>query len=425
MMKRICLLAVFCILLCSCQGRNYETNAQATAEITRVPIIYPKITEYHPAQKVVKTPEATLTPTPTVPVIIPVETMPTAAAYNDPQLVMRIYGEEVWRGVISFSHNGQFIAQAYSGVKIWDIENRVLVFEKEFPYQGVATNVVFSPDDQYIAVNTSDFYYADGGADSHLLIWDTTTGELIQDIVQHEAIMSANHGYDPEPTIYQIPVNAMAFFPTENRLAFANGNNIEIIDLSGETESVRWTLGEEMYASALSIRDDGEMMYILMEWNKNHTFSFNYSWKYRVEIWRPNPNGFMKAIRFEEVYQREGTDKFLVDQYLIEEDRQANTLTAVNLTTDTYSEFPYRMGWKYFNEDASLMFVVRYIGVSTEYEGWEIWNTDTWRSSITFMPAVIDNMFGINDVAFHPNKNLVAVDYHGSIYVYDISFLNE
>ena len=135
MMKRICLMAVFCILLSSCQGRNYETNVQATADITSVPVNYPKIIDYHPTEKVTKTPEATLTPTPTMPVIIPIETLPTSAADNDPQMVMRICSDDAWRGVIAFSHNGQFIAQAYNGIKIWDIENRVLVFEQEFPYQ--------------------------------------------------------------------------------------------------------------------------------------------------------------------------------------------------------------------------------------------------------------------------------------------------
>jgi WD40 repeat protein len=202
-------------------------------------------------------------------------------------------------------------------------------------------------------------------------------------------------------------------------LVYASGNKIKIQEVLGKGEALEWSLGDKMYASEISIRGDGEFLYMLMKWYKNLTFPALYRWKFKVQIWHPATKSLRREIKFEEVDPL-NADMWLVGQYLLHEDTINATLEVLDLSTDERKDFPYRIGWKYFNSDASLMAVVRYIGADEDDKGIEIWDTDTWRNLYTFKPSFIDNGFFLTDVSFSPDKSLLAIDYDGQISLWDI-----
>ena len=132
-----------------------------------------------------------------------------------------------------------------------------------------------------------------------------------------------------------------------------------------------------------------------------------------------NTKSLRREIKYPEadpLYER----MFLVDINLLYENEIKGTLEVKNLSTDKKGDFPYRIGWKYFNSDASLMLCVLYIGVEQDKQGIEIWNTDTWRNLYTFKPAFMNNWFFLNDVAFNSDNSLLAIDYDGQVSLWDI-----
>jgi len=345
----------------------------------------------------------------------------TPRAANEPGLIALFGEQSSYDSSLVFSPDGILIAQANYSVKLWDVGTHTLIRELKYPYSEkyYATKALFSPDNSLIAVNITDYITYNGSPNGHLLVWDVSTGELLQDWAQEHATMSAYDGFQSEPRIYNIPVNAMAFFPASTKLVYANGNKIEIRDVRQDEESIVWSLGDTMYASELGIRDDGEFLYILMKWYKDLTFPALYRWKFKAQIWHTATKSLRREIKFEEVYPL-NADMWLVEQYLVHEDKIKPTFDALDLSADKRKDFPYRTGWKYFNADASLMLVVRYIGVDEDKEGIEIWNTDTWRNIYAFKPTFIDNIFYLSGIAFNPNNSLLAIDYHGQVYLWDI-----
>ena len=346
-------------------------------------------------------------------------TIPEAG--NDPRLIA-IFGDEnqEWFGHLAFSPNGLILAQAISSVKLWDINTHKLIREIKFPYAGQANKILFSPDGNLLAVNISDHHYSwGGGQDARLLVWDVLTGELLQDWVQKHATMSTYDGFQTQPIVYSILTDAMVFFPSSTKLAYANGNRIEIKDASTGEEISSWSLGDKMYASEISIRDDGEFLYLLMKWDKDLNFPALYRMKFVAQIWHPATKSLRHEIKFEEVYPTHA-NMWLVGQNLIYEDKIKSTLSAYAFSLETRKELPFRIGEKYFNADASSMFVIRDIRIDGNKEGFEIWNTDTWRNINISKPSFIENLISISDVVFSPDNSFLAIDFDGRISLWNI-----
>lgn len=402
----LCLLSV---LISSC-GTNPTISASSTLASTELEA---------------STAVATFTPLPTE-TISPTQfpTMPPpviAHATNEPRFIVSLAGDGGSLGSdLVFSPDGRIILQANSSVKLWNVNTHELIHELKFPYSEkyYATRALFSPDGNFIAVSITDYLTHLGEPNGHLLVWNVSTGELQQDWVQDYAVMSAYDGFGPEPRVYNIPVDAMTFFPASTKLAYATGNRIEIRDVLQGGESIGWSLGDAMYASEISIRGDSEFLNILMKWYKDLTFPALYRWKFKAEIWHPATKTLRREIKFEEVYPTHA-DMWLVGQSLLHEDTINGTLDVLDLSEDKSQDFPYRIGWKYFNSDASLMLVIRYIGIDVDKQDIEIWNTDTWRNIYTFKPSFVDNWHFVEGIAFSPDNSLLAIDYDGQLSLWD------
>ena len=319
-----------------------------------------------------------------------------------------------------FSPDGRIIVQADTSVKLWDVSTHKMIRELKYPDYGIpnatnhATKVLFSPDGSLMAVSITDYFTHLGEPNGHLLVWDVVTGELKQNWEQRYATMSAYDGYTSDPRIYNISVDAMVFFPSSTKLAYANGNRIEIKDARTEEEFTSWSLGDTMYASQISIRDDSQFLYVLMRWFKDLNFPALYRYKFKAQIWHPATRSLRREIKFEEVYPRLG-DVRLVGKYLLHQDTIKPALEALDLSTDEKRDFPYRIGMKYFNTDASLMLCLRYI--NNDEIDIEIWKTDTWRNIYSFKTTF---SYNVNSVAFSPDNSLLAIDYHGQVYLWHI-----
>jgi WD40 repeat protein len=372
------------------------------------------------------TPSATFTPIPTetiLPTLSPTS-FPTITphAINEPGFIISLEKQErTISSSLVFSPDGSILAQANSSVKLWDISNHKLIRELKYPYSEkyYATKALFSPDGSFLVVSITDYLMHLEKPNSHLLVWDVATGELQQEWVQEYAVMSAYDGFGGEPRVYTIPVDAMAFFPASTKLAYANGNRIEIKDVQKGGESTGWSLGDTMYASDLSIRDDSKFLYVLMRWYKDLTFPALYRYKFTAQIWHPATKGLRREIKLEEVYPGK-EDVWLVGEYLLHQDTVKPAFEALDLSTDEKRDFPYRIGVKYFNEDASLMLVTRLTRVDEDKESLELWNTDTWRNIYTFKPDFIDEWYFLGNIVFSPDNSLLAIEYDGQVSLWDI-----
>lgn len=323
-------------------------------------------------------------------------------------------------GDLVFSPDGLIIAQADTSLKLWNVNTHKLI--KELNYQNYnkfyATRTLFSPDGNLVAVSITIHPTNLGSTNVHLLIWDVYTGELKQDWEQENAIMSAYNELS-DLIIYNIPVDAMTFFPSSTKLAYASGNRIEVKDAISGEKITSWSLGDKMYASDMTTTGDGEFLYILMKWYKDRISPSKYYWKFKAQTWHPATKSIRQEINYEDV-DISNASMWLIGQALLYEDKNQSSLYAYDFLQDKRKEFPYRIGWKYFNADANLMFVIRYVGVDENKQGIEIWNTDTWRNLYTFRPSFIDNWFLLSDVAFSPENSLMAIDYDGQISLWNI-----
>ena len=322
---------------------------------------------------------------------------------------------------LTFSPDGLILAQADASVKLWDVSTHRLIRELKYPdYEKYyATHALFSPDGSLIVVSITDYLTNLEKPNSHLLVWDISTGELQQDWTQEYAVMAAYDGFQHESRVYNIPVDAMAFFPASTKLAYASGNRIEIRDVLEGGESTGWSLGDTMYASEISIRGEGEFLYILMRWYKDLNFPALYRYKFTAQIWHPVTKSLRREIKFEEVYPGK-EDVWLVGEHLLHQDTIKPALEALDLSTDEKRDFPYRIGSKFFNEDASLMLVYRSIRVDEDKEGLELWETDTWRNIYTVSPNFGDEWYFLSNIVFSPDNSLLAIEYDGQVSLWAI-----
>lgn len=376
-----------------------------------------------PIENEVLTTSATFTPETSLPTLSPT-ILPTVTprAINEPRYIVSLAKQErTISSSLVFSPDGLILAQADASVKLWDVGTHKLIRELKYPYAEklYATNALFSPDGRFIVVSVTDYLMHVETSNGHLLVWNVATGELQQDWIQELAVMSAYDGFQPERRVYNIPVDAMAFFPASTKLAYANGNRIEIRDIQKGGETPGWSLGDTMYASEISFRGDGEFLYILMRWYKDLNFPALYRYKFTAQIWHPATKSLQRVIKFEEVYPGK-EDVWLVGEYLLHQDTIKPALEVLDLSSDEQRDFPYRIGSKFFNEDASLMLVFRSIRVDENKEVLELWKTDTWRNIYTFSPNFGDEWYFLSNIVFSPDNSLLAIEYDGQVSLWDI-----
>lgn len=421
-MEKLCLiLGLISLVLSSC-GLNQAVPPEVTATPTEMETststpgatLTPSLTAL---------PIATITPFPTtqattteLPKVLPTN---TPRADNEPVLIAS-FGktDPLVHSKIVFNPDGIIIAQAASSVKLWDVRTHELIRELEYPYSEKIQpeKILFSPDSSLLAVSLSDHSNSYSDPIGHLLVWEVSSGDLLQDWTQECAIM-----IDPNHGPYHIPVYAMAFLPNSTKLAYANGNNIEIKDVREESEMVVVSLGTEMFASEISIRYDAEFMYVLMDWYFDNPFSVFNGWRSRIQIWHMNTLTLRRELKYpKNDFHYESM--YLVGVNALHENEENATIEVQNLTTDKMGNYPYRKGLKYYNSDTSLMVCFRDGSYYEDGYAIEIWNTDNWRNIFTFKPSFLKygNYYYLSDIAISPENTILAMYYKGEVYLWDI-----
>jgi WD40 repeat protein len=349
---------------------------------------------------------------------------PTPRSTGEPGLIAILGNPENTLGSqtsLVFSPDGRAIAQANKIVRLWDVSTLQIIRELSFPnYDNFfATKIVFSPDGSLLAVNITNriptyLSTTENTTISHLLVWEVTTGTLLEDLILENASMIA-----PEQPSYFIPVNAMAFIPNSTKLAYANGNRIEVLDIKQKGKPNILSLGKEMYASDFFVRDDAEFIYIFMKWHKDHSFPALERFKFRLQVWHLNTKTLRRDLTYDEV-KPSFEDKSLVGMFLLHQNYEEGTLKAQNLINDEIIDFPYRRGLKYFNDDSSLMVCIRSTGFDDNQYSLEIWNTDNWRMIYSFKPDFVDDFYSITDVAFSPDNTKLGLYFSGQVAIWDL-----
>ena len=87
------------------------------------------------------------------------------------------------------------------------------------------------------------------------MIWDIEAGRLMRDWPQELAHLTYKDHYP-----YVIQTTAFEFLPDTPRIAFGSGNAVEIRDPILDSDPVRFQLGDHMYPTELSVREDGQFL---------------------------------------------------------------------------------------------------------------------------------------------------------------------
>lgn len=214
---------------------------------------------------------------------------PITQSSNEPSLIVTL-GEKVpspwYPGIPVFSPDGQTIVLASSRIRFWDVNTHQLIREIENPYaEGCyLSQAKFSPDGKYFAVSITGCW-KDENPSGHLLIWDTSTGDLIQEWTQEFAKMPGPRGTDSD---YSIPVYAFAFLPDTTSIVFASGNTLETRDIFQNERRDVLKLGTKMYATQISLSSDGRLAYIIMSWEKDHDWPVLWTHQHKFQVWNIN-----------------------------------------------------------------------------------------------------------------------------------------
>lgn len=120
----------------------------------------------------------------------------TPQSNNEPGLIVTLEGGVYADiGIPIFSPNGKIVVLAGGGViRLWDANSYEILRDMKNPYAGrcFIRNAQFSPDGNLFTVILQNCDY-DFSKDSkgYLLVWDTNTGDLLQDEMQAPAKISA------------------------------------------------------------------------------------------------------------------------------------------------------------------------------------------------------------------------------------------
>jgi len=378
-------------------------------------------------------PTTTFAPSPTISIIdIPTEDFPANLPFASTPIVATTQRnteaglivtlgeitEPPWYpGVAVFSPDGKIIALATERIRFWDVETLELIRELKNPYADrcYLSHAVFSPDGSLFAVSISSCWGREPYL-GHLLVWNFEKGELLQDW-----IMDFAHMVEPRQTPYDIFVDAFTFIPGSSKIAYATGNQVVIRDVLDQNEPpLELSLGPDMYASELSIRDDGRFIFVLMDWEKVHTWPAAWKIEFKVQIWQLETETISRVLEYPE-FDYEDESMFLHGEFILYQDYVNGTLEIHNLSTDEIVPFPYRYGRLYFNTDLSLMICARIFDIDADERIIELWDTDRWRNIYSFLPDYDrDWRSGFNMVTFSPDSTILAIVHREQVSLWNI-----
>jgi WD40 repeat protein len=363
-----------------------------------------------------RTPRPTRTPTPTPTHAIQATRMPRPV--NEPGLIVTIDDSSSSGSPLPiFSPDGRVLALVGSSIRFWDIQTQQFIRELKNPFlQGCYfLDAKFSPDGHLFAVSNAQCEQM-GSNTGHLLVWDFATGDLLQDWEQENARMPAANTYMDE---YVIPVYSLAFLPNSTTLVFSSGNSLEIRDVFQKDKLDELKLGAKMFASQISISQDGRLAYIVMTWAKDHDWPSDWTEQQKVQIWNINTHAMLREIKYPEGWAT--MDLTLLGDLLVDVEFEKGTSHILNLKTDITETIPFRKGWRYYNADASLMIYARLMMFDDKDQSIELWRTDDWRNIYTFMPDFgPDWIYRMDKIVFSPDNTILAIQHGGQVSLWNI-----
>jgi WD40 repeat protein len=399
------LLSVF---LSSCS--SYSTIVPASSQIATETVTSSVTATSAPTKTI--TSSATAVPTKTIipthtPVITPAHILTPS---NEPGLIVTL-GERksfAYRAIPVFSPDGQLIALAGPRIRIWDVKTYKLIreFENPYPEKCHVSEAKFSPNGNYFAVSITNCS-REVTTTGHLLVWDVSTGTLLQEWVQQYAKMN-------DRWASQVPVYAMAFLPNSTTLVFANGHTLETRDIFQKDKADILKLGPEMFASQITLSSDGRLAYIIMDWLNDSRFLTH---KTVYQSWNIGTHAMLDEIK----YSNDSPDfkVELLNAALVEVNHEKGTSQITNLVTNEVRDLPYRLGGRYYNADGRLMIYNRLGGPVGSIEfSIELWNTDDWRNIYTFTPEFRDEW--ITNIAFSPDNTILAIEHQEQVSLWSI-----
>jgi WD40 repeat protein len=404
------LFAVVVVLISSC-----NSNAPYAAQTS----VNDQPEQEKPTVTLTSLPEPTFTKDPTsTPTINPTNTIPPS---NEPGLIVT-FGEEIhgpWSwGRAVFSPDGQIIAHASARIRLWNVNTHSMIYELNNPYADdcAIAEAQFSPNGKYFAVSNNSCWNEENRT-GHLVVWDMTTYNIIQDWVQEDAHMP---GTGDDHDGYLIPVDAMTFLPNSTGIVFASGNTLQIKDILDDNKSDVLELGDKMYATQLSTSSDGRLAYVLMRWTKDYDWPSLWTEQHKVQVWNINSHAMINEIKYPEGWAT--MDLEFLGTRLAQIDFENATSQILNLETGAVQNLPFRLGGRYYNLDGSLVLYSRLLSVPENEQSMELWKTDTWQNLYTFIPEFgTDWIYGLHDITFSPDNRILAIEHGEQVSLWNIS----
>ncbi len=151
-----------------------------------------------------------------------------------------VEGDGSPRSRAALSEDGRFLASAVEArIRVWRIASRELLFEARAP-GGYVDRIVFSPDGSALAVSATRRITKRGAFDlyqSKVVVYDATTGH-------RRSQFDGEEPYSWSPGSSGTPINALAFFADNRRLATAYGGSVRIWDTVRGCELERYSFGD-------------------------------------------------------------------------------------------------------------------------------------------------------------------------------------
>lgn len=362
------------------------------------------------------TPTVTITPTPTV-FVTPTPNPVTG-------LIVTL-GEErngPWHeGDLAFSPDGTLIAMTGEKVRIWNVYTHELMYVfNETENHCMSNQISFSPDGIFLAISSYNCWSYEGDIltwnSGHLRIWDLRQKALIQDWPLEMARM-----YEPYHSDYEESVGAFAFLPDNKMIAMATGNTIQIRNISEPSDTVTLELGDKMYASEISISEDGRFLFVLMDWKKWNTFPALYMDEFGIQIWNLQTYSLSEEFDYQEI-EPVSEDMSLHNEWVSRVIFAEATFEMTNLVTGEVKSFPYRLGERFLSSDRNFALFVRLNGIDLgDDDQIELWQTDTWRNLYTFLPNFApDWQFSQLDFEFSPDNKILAISHQEQLSLWNI-----
>jgi WD40 repeat protein len=321
-------------------------------------------------------------------------------------------------GMPRFSPNGKIVALAGAVIRFWDANSHEMIRELKNPYGGkcFASSAQFSPDSKLFAMTFGDCGIITNSDDftGHLLVWDISTGNLLQEWEQIYAKMPPSNVNFSD---YTIPVKAMIFLPDSSGIIFANRNSLEIGYIFHDKKQDVLELGQEMYASQISISPDGKLVYVLMDWMKTNDLFESWSEQYKLQVWDVTSHTMIRENKYPESWST--LDLSLLGTLLVEKDYKKKSSQVTDLKTDEVKSMPYCSGLlEFYNMDTSLMTCEKIID---DNQVVEIWNTNSQEKVYTFTPDFEkDLIHSITGMAFNPGNTVLAIAHNDQISLWRI-----